>query len=72
MDSKLNLKSLCSIYVRSFDKMMVITKTIIVIKENDLKIGASPEPVMGNSKSHKNLAPPLTELRVWLEGGRQQ
>lgn len=72
MDSELNLKSMCSIDVRSLTIMMVITKTIIIIQDNDLMIGASSDPVMGTCKSYKNLAPSLAELRVWLEGGREQ
>ena len=50
--------------------MMVMAKTAIIIRH--LQIGASPEPTMANCKGHENLAPSLTELRVWLEGGRQQ
>ena len=46
---------------------MMMTKVIIKCLPG-LQLVPGPEPATGTCERHKNPAPSLTELRVWLQG----
>ena len=72
MDSKLTLKSLCSIGGRSFDDNDYDHDDHYHRVFSRLELEPSPGSGTGTYKRHENLASSLIELRVWLEGQREQ
>ena len=73
MDSKLTLKSSCLIGGRSFDDNNDYDHDDHYHRVfSRLELEPSPGSGTGTYKRHENLASSLIELRVWLEGQREQ